>query len=122
SMWPYVIPTSLTIFDAAAPESSQRFMLVGASVLIPLILGYTAYAYWVFRGKVRTGEGLPLIAAHRAPLPIPHHPPRARRLIRGLRSNLKRMSYHHTDPRMRPPALPARALPAPIPTSPRVSR
>jgi cytochrome d ubiquinol oxidase subunit II len=52
SMWPDVIPGRLSIWQAAAPESSQIFMLVGAAVLIPLILGYTAWSYWVFRGKV----------------------------------------------------------------------
>ncbi|HEX8191586.1 MAG TPA: cytochrome d ubiquinol oxidase subunit II [Allosphingosinicella sp.] len=52
SIWPDVIPGRLTIWQAAAPYSSQIFMLVGAVVLIPLILGYTAWAYWVFRGKV----------------------------------------------------------------------
>ena len=52
SMFPYVVPRALTIHDAAAPESSLVFMLVGAVVLIPVILGYTAWAYWVFRGKV----------------------------------------------------------------------
>lgn len=57
SMWPYVIPTSVTIFDAAAPVSSQLFMIVGAGVLLPVILGYTAYAYWVFRGKVDPAKG-----------------------------------------------------------------
>jgi cytochrome d ubiquinol oxidase subunit II len=57
SFWPHIIPPSVTIWDAAAPESSQAFLLVGASVLIPLILAYTAYAYWVFRGKVVEGEG-----------------------------------------------------------------
>jgi cytochrome d ubiquinol oxidase subunit II len=45
----------ITIWDAAAPASSQAFLLVGAVVLIPMILGYTGYAYWVFRGKVRPG-------------------------------------------------------------------
>ena len=44
--------TQVTIYEAAAPYESQVFMLVGASVLIPLILAYTAYAYWVFRGKI----------------------------------------------------------------------
>lgn len=57
SMWPYVIPPTITIHDAAAPESSQLFMFVGAIVLIPLILAYTAYAYWVFRGKLDPDEG-----------------------------------------------------------------
>jgi cytochrome bd ubiquinol oxidase subunit II len=52
SMWPDLIPSRLSIWDAAAPKSSQIFMLVGAMVLMPLILGYTSWAYWVFRGKV----------------------------------------------------------------------
>jgi len=54
SMFPYVIPNEVTIWQAAAPEKSQVFMLIGASVLIPIILAYTAYAYWTFRGKVGT--------------------------------------------------------------------
>lgn len=54
SMFPYIVPDQVTIWQAAAPESSQAFMLVGASVLIPIILAYTGYAYWVFRGKVST--------------------------------------------------------------------
>ena len=52
SMYPYLIPNSITLQMAAAPASSQAFMLVGASVLVPLILAYTAWSYWVFRGKV----------------------------------------------------------------------
>ncbi|WP_214607545.1 cytochrome d ubiquinol oxidase subunit II [Palleronia salina] len=56
-MWPYVIPTSVTLWDAASPYSSQLFMFVGAIVLVPLILVYTAYAYWVFRGKLKVGDG-----------------------------------------------------------------
>ncbi|HLL31041.1 MAG TPA: cytochrome d ubiquinol oxidase subunit II [Allosphingosinicella sp.] len=52
SIWPDVIPGRVSIWDAAAPASSQLFMLVGALVLIPLILAYTAWSYWVFRGKV----------------------------------------------------------------------
>jgi cytochrome bd ubiquinol oxidase subunit II len=57
SMYPYIVPQSITIWQAAAPESSQRFLLVGVAVLIPLILGYTSWAYWVFRGKVRPESG-----------------------------------------------------------------
>ena len=57
SFYPYIVPPSLTIAEAAAPEASLAFLLVGAAVLIPIILIYTAYAYWVFRGKVRPGEG-----------------------------------------------------------------
>jgi cytochrome d ubiquinol oxidase subunit II len=52
SMWPYVVPDTVTIWDAAAPERSQLFMLVGVAITLPLILGYTGWAYWVFRGKV----------------------------------------------------------------------
>jgi cytochrome d ubiquinol oxidase subunit II len=52
SIWPDVIPGRVTIWEAAAPHSSQMFMLVGAAVLVPVILVYTAWAYWVFRGKV----------------------------------------------------------------------
>jgi cytochrome d ubiquinol oxidase subunit II len=52
SIWPYVVPDSITIWDAAAPERSQAFMLVGTLVIMPIILAYTGWAYWVFRGKV----------------------------------------------------------------------
>ncbi|MFN3389448.1 MAG: cytochrome d ubiquinol oxidase subunit II [Allosphingosinicella sp.] len=52
SIWPDVIPGRVSIWQAAAPYSSQLFMLVGAIVLIPLILAYTVFSYWVFRGKV----------------------------------------------------------------------
>lgn len=54
SIWPNVIPARLTIWDAAAPYRSQLFMLVGAGLLVPVILAYTIWAYWVFRGKVGT--------------------------------------------------------------------
>jgi len=57
SFYPYIIPTSVTIWDAAAPESSLKFLLAGAVVLVPLILAYTAYSYWVFRGKIDPEEG-----------------------------------------------------------------
>ena len=57
SFYPYIVPTSITIRDAAAPDSSLAFLLVGAAVLVPLILVYTGYSYWVFRGKVRAHEG-----------------------------------------------------------------
>ncbi|WP_204317463.1 cytochrome d ubiquinol oxidase subunit II, partial [Serratia marcescens] len=57
SMWPYVVPQSVTIWEAAAPQSSQLFMLVGVAIMIPIILAYTAFAYWVFRGKVEADAG-----------------------------------------------------------------
>lgn len=57
SFYPYLIPPDLTFREAAAPDKSLGFLLVGASVLIPLILLYTSYSYWVFRGKVATDDG-----------------------------------------------------------------
>lgn len=55
SMYPFIIPPSISIQDAAAPAESQMFMLIGAGVMLPIILGYTGWAYWVFRGKVGAG-------------------------------------------------------------------
>jgi len=52
SIWPDVIPARVTIWQAAAPHRSQVFMLIGASIMVPIILAYTAWSYWVFRGKV----------------------------------------------------------------------
>ena len=52
-MFPYIVPPSITIWDAATSRSGQVFMLVGAGIMIPVILAYTAFAYWVFRGKVK---------------------------------------------------------------------
>ncbi|TXL74403.1 cytochrome d ubiquinol oxidase subunit II [Vineibacter terrae] len=57
SLYPHIVPPSLTIWDAAAPESSLKFLLAGGAVLLPIILAYTGYAYWVFRGKVTPGSG-----------------------------------------------------------------
>ncbi len=57
SFYPFIVPPSLTIWDAAAPDDSLAFLLVGALILVPIILAYTAYAYWVFRGKVDPEEG-----------------------------------------------------------------
>jgi cytochrome d ubiquinol oxidase subunit II len=57
SFYPFILPPSLTIWDAAAPAGSLEFLLVGAVVLIPLILAYTAWSYWVFRGKVGASAG-----------------------------------------------------------------
>lgn len=56
SLWPYIIPPSVTIWEAAAPQSSQLFTLIGALLLIPIIIIYTALSYWVFRDKVRIGD------------------------------------------------------------------
>ena len=51
------MPPSITIWSAAAPDASLKFLLVGAAILVPLILAYTAWSYWVFRGKVDTSAG-----------------------------------------------------------------
>ena len=54
---PYLVPDTITVWDAAAAPSSQMFMLVGTLIMLPVILGYTAFVYWTFRGKMREGEG-----------------------------------------------------------------
>jgi cytochrome d ubiquinol oxidase subunit II len=56
SIFPNIVPPSLDIWAASSPRSSQLFTLVGAAIIIPIILAYTAVAYWVFRGKVRPGD------------------------------------------------------------------
>ena len=55
SSFPYLVPPSLTIWQTAAAPASQTFMLIGTLVLLPLILAYTGYVYWLFRGKVSAG-------------------------------------------------------------------
>ncbi len=57
SFYPYIVPPALTIEDTAAPDDSLLFLLVGAGVLVPIILAYTGYSYWLFRGKVGHDEG-----------------------------------------------------------------
>jgi len=57
SLWPAIVPPHISIWDASAPPQSQGFALVGALLIIPVILMYTAWSYYVFRGKVRAGEG-----------------------------------------------------------------
>ncbi|TCS62131.1 cytochrome d ubiquinol oxidase subunit II [Varunaivibrio sulfuroxidans] len=56
-VFPDMVPMRITIWQAAAPTVSLKFLLIGAAFLLPIILGYTAYSYWVFRGKVKPGEG-----------------------------------------------------------------
>ncbi len=56
SIWPNVIPPDISIWEASGPPQSQGFTLVGALFIIPIILAYTAWSYYVFRGKVRAGE------------------------------------------------------------------
>lgn len=52
SLWPNVIPPEISIWEASAAPESQRFLLVGTLFVVPVILVYTAYSYYVFRGKV----------------------------------------------------------------------
>jgi cytochrome d ubiquinol oxidase subunit II len=58
SFWPYMIPSVITVEQAAAPQSSLAFMFWGCGVIVfPLMLVYTLVSYSVFRGKVRTTGG-----------------------------------------------------------------
>jgi cytochrome bd ubiquinol oxidase subunit II len=57
SLWPMIVPGHFTLEQAAASQSTQAFLLVGTLVLLPVILLYTAWSYWVFRGKVRADGG-----------------------------------------------------------------
>lgn len=57
SLWPMIVPHHYTLREAASSESSQAFLLVGTLFLLPIILLYTAWSYWVFRGKVRADIG-----------------------------------------------------------------
>lgn len=57
SVWPNIIPPNVSIWDASSPPESQGFTLVGALLIVPLILMYTGWSYYVFRGKVKAGDG-----------------------------------------------------------------
>jgi cytochrome d ubiquinol oxidase subunit II len=57
SLWPMIVPGHYTLWQAASAESTQTFLLVGTLFLLPVVLFYTAWSYWVFRGKVREGVG-----------------------------------------------------------------
>ena len=57
SKWPWLVPPNYTIWDAASAPESQLFLLIGTLFVLPIVLVYTFWSYWVFRGKVRAGEG-----------------------------------------------------------------
>ena len=57
SLWPNIIPPAISIWDAAAPPQSQGFALVGALFILPFVLIYTAWSYYVFRGKITPDSG-----------------------------------------------------------------
>jgi cytochrome d ubiquinol oxidase subunit II len=52
SLWPFIVPYHYTLWQAASSPSTQAFLLIGTLFLLPVILMYTAWSYWVFRGKV----------------------------------------------------------------------
>jgi cytochrome bd ubiquinol oxidase subunit II len=54
---PYLVPPTISVWQAAAPVASQLFLLWGTVIMLPIILGYTVFVYYTFRGKVRVGEG-----------------------------------------------------------------
>lgn len=55
SKWPYMVPPNYTLYDAASAFESQLFLLLGFLFVIPIVLAYTAWTYWIFRGKVKAG-------------------------------------------------------------------
>jgi cytochrome d ubiquinol oxidase subunit II len=57
SLWPMIVPGHFTLWQAASSESTQSFLLIGTLLLLPVILMYTAWSYWVFRGKMQAGVG-----------------------------------------------------------------
>ena len=56
SIWPMVVPYTVTLWAASSSSKSQGFLLIGTLFLLPIILTYTGWSYWVFRGKVRPGS------------------------------------------------------------------
>jgi cytochrome d ubiquinol oxidase subunit II len=57
SLWPMIVPHRITLWDAASSPSTQAFLMIGTLFLLPIILMYTGWSYWVFRGKVRGDVG-----------------------------------------------------------------
>src|SRR5262249_51559894 len=57
SLWPYAIPASVTIFEAASSRPTLIFLAVGTLIALPVTLTYLGYAHWVFRGKTRESHG-----------------------------------------------------------------
>ena len=57
SIIPMIVPYTITFWDAASSNKSQTFLIVGTVFLLPIIIMYTGWSYWVFRGKVKAGAG-----------------------------------------------------------------
>jgi cytochrome d ubiquinol oxidase subunit II len=57
SLWPMIVPQHFSLWQAASAPGTQAFLLIGTMGLLPVILMYTAWSYWVFRGKIRGESG-----------------------------------------------------------------
>ena len=57
SLWTMIVPYKFTLWQAASSANTQIFLLIGTLFLLPIILMYTGWSYWVFRGKVRADIG-----------------------------------------------------------------
>jgi cytochrome d ubiquinol oxidase subunit II len=57
AIYPYAIPPSVTIYEAASQRETMMFTLWGVAIVLPFVVGYTLYSYWVFRGKVEAEAG-----------------------------------------------------------------
>jgi cytochrome d ubiquinol oxidase subunit II len=57
SFFPYIVPYGMTFREAANPDNTLALMLGGGAILLPAIIGYSAWVYWIFRGKVSAGAG-----------------------------------------------------------------
>jgi cytochrome d ubiquinol oxidase subunit II len=57
SLFPYIVPYTVTLWDAAAVPSSQMFLLIGTLFILPIVFMYTGWSYYVFRGKVSSSAG-----------------------------------------------------------------
>jgi cytochrome d ubiquinol oxidase subunit II len=56
ALYPYAIPPNITVFEAAAQKETLLFTLIGTCIVLPVVLAYIVYSYWVFRGKAASGE------------------------------------------------------------------
>ena len=59
-LWPMIVPGHSTLWQAASPAATQAFLLEGTLLLLPTVLSYTGWSYWMFRGRVRPGRGFHL--------------------------------------------------------------
>ena len=74
SLWPMIVPQHFTLWQAASAPGTQAFLLIGTMGLLPVILMYTAWSYWVFRGKITRRDRISLNTMLRASAPIGSHP------------------------------------------------